>query len=395
MSRPIRVLELRSVRGTGGGPEKTIMLGAAGTNPARFPVTVCYIRDRRDDVFALDERAKQLGIDYVEILESHSFDPSILRSLRQLVRSRQIDIVHAHDYKTNLLTLLLARLEPIVPLSTAHGWTGNSTRERWLYYPADRRLLARFPRVIAVSGEIRDTLVRAGASPDAVSVVLNGIDAERFKRNPDLESAARRRLGIEPRHTVIGAVGRLVLQKRFDLLLQAVATLRARYPELVVVIAGDGELKEALVQHARRLDLTASCRFPGHVEDVISLHHAFDVFVQSSDYEGTPNAVLEAMALETPLVATDAGGTSEIVEHGRHGLITPRGDVHLLTCAIESVLQDPDAARVRVRAARARVESEISFQRRMESVEALYEALAEGGPRRSIDCVQPSNHHVA
>ncbi len=194
MNRPIRVLELRSVRGTGGGPEKTIMLGAAGTDPTRFSVTVCYIRDRRDDVFTLDHRAKHLGIDYVEVLESHSFDRSIIEPLRQLLRSRQIDIVHSHDYKTNLLALLLARLEKIVPLSTAHGWTGNSGRERWLYYPADRRLLAWFPRVIAVSGDIRDALVRAGARADRVTVVLNGIDPERFKRNRDLESTARRRL---------------------------------------------------------------------------------------------------------------------------------------------------------------------------------------------------------
>ena len=121
MNRPIRVLELRSVRGTGGGPEKTIMLGAAGTDPTRFSVTVCYIRDRRDDVFTLDHRAKHLGIDYVEVLESHSFDRSIIEPLRQLLRSRQIDIVHSHDYKTNLLALLLARLEKIVPSQPPMG----------------------------------------------------------------------------------------------------------------------------------------------------------------------------------------------------------------------------------------------------------------------------------
>jgi glycosyltransferase involved in cell wall biosynthesis len=394
MNRPIRVLELRSVRGTGGGPEKTIMLGAAGTDPTRFSVTVCYIRDRRDDVFTLDHRAKTLGIDYVEVLESHSFDRSIIEPLRQLLRSRQIDIVHSHDYKTNLLALLLARLEKIVPLSTAHGWTGNSGRERWLYYPADRRLLAWFPRVIAVSGDIRDALVRAGARADRVTVVLNGIDPERFKRNRDLESTARRRLEIEPSHTVIGAVGRLARQKRFDLLLDAVGPLLKRFPHLLVVIAGDGELKDTLAHHARTRGLASLCRFTGHVEDVISLHHAFDLFVQASDYEGTPNAVLEAMALETPVVATDAGGTAELVGHGVHGLITPRGNVRALTDALEACLQDPAAARARARAARARVENEISFEHRMRSVEAIYEALARGRARSSTDLRQPANRHV-
>jgi glycosyltransferase involved in cell wall biosynthesis len=393
MSRQIRVLELRSVRGTGGGPEKTIMLGAAGTDPSRFSVTVCYIRDRRDDIFTLDQRAKHLGIDYVEILESHSFDPSIIRPLRQLVRSRRIEIVHSHDYKTNLLALLLARLERIVPLSTAHGWTGNSGRERWLYYPADRRLLAWFPRVIAVSGDIRDALARAGARANRVTVVLNGIDPDRFKRNPDLESSTRRRLQIEPHHTVIGAVGRLARQKRFDLLLDAIAPLLNRFPHLLVVIAGDGELKDTLAQHARTGGLASRCRFTGHVEDVISLHHAFDLFVQASDYEGTSNAVLEAMALETPVVATDAGGTAELVAHEVHGLITPCGNVRAMTDAIEACLRDPAGARARARAARTRVENEISFRHRMRSVEAIYEALA-ASARSSTDLTQPSNRHA-
>ncbi len=77
MTRPIRVLELRSVRGTGGGPEKTILLGTARTDPRRFAITVCYLRDRRDPVFSIDAKAAGLPIDYVELTEAHSFDASI------------------------------------------------------------------------------------------------------------------------------------------------------------------------------------------------------------------------------------------------------------------------------------------------------------------------------
>src|SRR5689334_15938071 len=105
MRKPIRVLELRSVRGTGGGPEKTILLGAARTDPDRFAVTVCYIRDRRDEVFGIGERTdvRGQGLDYLEITERHSLDPAIWPALRRLVRDRRIDIVHAHEYKTDLL----------------------------------------------------------------------------------------------------------------------------------------------------------------------------------------------------------------------------------------------------------------------------------------------------
>src|SRR5215813_8107252 len=119
MARPIRVLELRSVRGTGGGPEKTILLGAARSDPARIAVTVCYIRDARDDVFSIDRRADGLPIDYVELRERNSTDWRVWPQLKQLVRERQIDIVHAHDYKTDLLVWLLGRGRHAIPLATA------------------------------------------------------------------------------------------------------------------------------------------------------------------------------------------------------------------------------------------------------------------------------------
>jgi glycosyltransferase involved in cell wall biosynthesis len=303
MPERVNVLELRSVRGTGGGPEKTIMLGAAQADPREFAVTVCYIRDARDRVFSLGERAAGLGLDYVEVFERHSLDPGIWPALRRLVRERAIHIVHAHEYKTDLLALLLARAERVVPVATVHGWTGHTVRERIVYYPADRRLLARYPRLIAVSGEIREQLVAAGARADCVSVVLNGIDPERFRRDPARVSRAREALGYEPAHLVVGAVGRLEAQKRFDLLIDAVARLLPDHPSVRLVIAGGGSLFHELQRHAGRVLPDGSWRLLGHTDDVGEVYHAIDVLVQSSDYEGTPNAVLEAMAFETPVVA--------------------------------------------------------------------------------------------
>jgi len=375
MSRPIRILELRSVWGTGGGPEKTILLGTARTDRRRFDVTVCYLRDRRDPIFSVDTKAADLPVNYVELLESHSFDTTILPRLRRLVRERAIDIVHAHDYKTNVLAWLLSRLEAIIPLSTVHGWTGHSARERWVYYPLDKRVLRMFPAVIAVSSDARRELVERGARPDNVHVVLNGIDHMAFRRDRGLEPDARRALSLAAADVVIGAVGRVEPQKRFDLLLDAFAALRTRHPRLKLVIAGAGSRLDELREHANRLNLGDSCQLLGNRTDIARLHHAFNLFVQSSDYEGTPNAVLEAMAFETPVVATSAGGTAEILRHGIDGLIVAPRDSGAIASAIESVLRDPDAARTRASAARRRVETDLSFETRMGAVEAIYVEL--------------------
>jgi glycosyltransferase involved in cell wall biosynthesis len=380
VSRPVRVLELRSVRGTGGGPEKTILLGAARHDPAVCAVTVCYVRDVRDDVFAIDRRAGTARVSYTEVRERHSLDPSVWAQLLKLVRSHDIDIVHAHEYKTDFLAWLLAKRTGIVPLATAHGWTGESAKERFVYYPADKRLLSRFPKVIAVSHEIRDTLVRSGAKPDRVEVLLNGIDPQTFRRMPERRHLVRTVLGIPESRPVIGAVGRLERQKRFDLLLDAFAHTPTRAH---LVIVGDGSLRGALQSQAHMLGIGQRCHFLGHCDDVADLHNAFDVLVQSSDYEGTPNAVLEAMALETPLVATEAGGTADLVTSGVHGLLVPTRDPASLCRAITHTLDDRDQAHARARSARLRVETELSFEARTRRLETIYQELLEhpGGNR--------------
>jgi glycosyltransferase involved in cell wall biosynthesis len=376
-----RVLELRSVRGTGGGPEKTILHGAVRHDPHRFAVTVCYLRDRRDDVFSVDARARVLGLDYVEVAERHSFDPDIWRQLVRLARERRFDIIHGHDYKTNLFAWLLARRTRAVALATSHGWTGQSWRERRVYYPADRQVLRRFRRVIAVSSHVRDDLMAAGVDASRVTVLLNGIDPQAFRRHAATRERMRAQLGFPPGDEVIGTVGRLERQKRFDLLIEAFAALRRNRPGLRLVIAGDGGLRRELKRQAVRLDLGDDCRFLDHRLDIADLHNAFDVFVQSSEYEGTPNAVLEAMAMETPLVATDVGGTCELARPGVDGLIVPPGNVEALGSAIASVLDDPMPAMARVLAARDRVEHDLSFAERTRRLEAIYDDLVTGRTR--------------
>jgi glycosyltransferase involved in cell wall biosynthesis len=372
--RVVRVLELRSVRGTGGGPEKTILFGAAKAAP-HIHVTVCYIRDRRDETFGLDVRARDLGIDYVEVHERHSVDPTIVRQLANVVRERRIDLVHAHEYKTDLVALWLAKRTGIVPLATAHGWTGHSARERFVYYPVDKVMLARYPRVIAVSTDIKSELVRYGARAERVTVILNAIDPKAFRRSPERRAEMRRALGLDDHAIAIGAVGRAEPQKRFDLLIDAVAPLLRARPRARLLIAGDGSVLPLLKRQAAALQLGSQCVFLGHRPDVADLHQALDLFVQSSDYEGTPNAVLEAMAMETPLVATDAGGTRELAFDETHALIVPCGDVLKLRAAITNVLDDPLSARERAVRARSRIEHDLSFETRTRQLEGIYTEL--------------------
>jgi glycosyltransferase involved in cell wall biosynthesis len=388
MIRPIHILELRTVRGTGGGPEKTILQSAARADRSRFAVTVCYLRNSRDTEFRIHELAGSVKVDYQEIQERFSWDPKIWFKLRKLVKEQEFEIIHSHEYKSNLLALLLAKSAGSIPLATMHGWTGLSFKEK-LYYMADKQLLQAFPCLIAVSDDIRRTIVKSGAREGRVHTILNGIDPQVFRRDYAKEKTARDALGIAKHEKAIGAVGRLDRQKRFDILLHAFAKLRSAQTELRLFIAGEGPERNTLENVISWLGLGNRCKLLGHRTDIVDLHHSFDLFVQSSDYEGTANAVLEAMAMETPIVATRVGGTAELIRHGIHGLLTPPRDAPALAEAMKQALDDPVATAHRSAKARRRVEMELSFDRRLKEVEAIYEKLVQKKLDRKLDGRRP------
>jgi len=375
MSTPIRVLDLISTDGAGGGAEKIVLRTAARANPERFTSTMCCLRCAGDSAFNVDVRAHNLGIDYCDVVTRSKLDRNVLPALRRIVRQRQIDIVHAHGYKSAFFASRLARLENVTPISTSHGWTGHNWRERFLYYPADRLIIKSFPLAIAVSGQIRDTLVRWGCNPKRIRVVLNGIDHERYVRNQHAVGRIRDSLGIGGEEFVLGASGRLEPQKRFDVLLETMSRLLPRRPELKLLIAGDGSQDRKLSKQIQRLGIGSRCRLLGHRSDMVDVYHAFDVLVQSSDYEGTPTVVVEGMALQIPVVATNAGGTKELIEDGIHGLIVPPRDPDALATAIERTIDDREETARRVAAARKRVENELSFDSRMVALERIYSEL--------------------
>ena len=318
---------------------------------------------------------------YCEIRTRGPFDASVVRRLHEIVEERQIDLIHSHDYKTDALNWIVARRQRCGFLATAHGWTGRAVRERAFYYPLDRRILRRFPRVISVSSEITETLVRSGVAQNQITTLANGVDPEQFAPEPQRRASARQALGVDERDFVIGAVGRLERQKRFDLLIDAVASIRRQYPDGVLLIAGDGSLRNQLQKHIDRLGVAPHCRLIGHVAKIKNFYQALDLFVQSSDYEGTPNVVLEAMAMRVPVIATLAGGTSDVMRHETDGMAVQTGSSEGLAKAINAARQDWDKTLSRVATARRRVETELSFAARNERLESVYRSLVASADR--------------
>jgi glycosyltransferase involved in cell wall biosynthesis len=364
----IRLLELRSAWGAGGGPEKTILLSAARHDRRRVRPVVAYLKDPRDAGFetGVRARAREAGTRILEVQDGGRLDPCCVRRLRRL--ARKADVIHTHDYKTEVYGLLLGRGGGRARLvATAHGWTRDAVKTR-LYETIDLLALRFFDRVIAVSEATRRDLIAGGVHEERIVLLRNGIDETVWR--PAHEDM-RAELGIPREAPVVGTVTRLSPEKGVDLLLEAAV----RVPGATFLVLGEGTERAKLLDRARALGVAERVRFLGHVSDVRRALATFDVFVLPSRVENAPNALLEAMACEKACVAFDVGGMRETL--GDTGVLVEAADTAGLAERIASLIARPDARRAFGARARARIEREFSFSRRLSRIEALYEEVCD------------------
>ncbi len=386
-ARKINVLDLRSCRGGGGGPEKTILFSALETDRAGFDMSVAYLKSADDPEFDLDQRAKAMGVEsFYTIDEKYKFDVGGLRKLLALLREKQIDILHSHCYKSDLYGLILSRFHKMKLVTTAHGplasfkyfWASKNWRVRYLYDQIDLRILKYYDVVFMVSDTMRPIIARHGVDPGKMIWVRNAIDCRYFRRGNGA-SEMRTRLGIPADATIVGAVGRLNGEKDYPNLLGAAKLLLSRRPDLYFVIAGKGELDQELRQMAASLGIADRVVFMGHFHDVRQVFAMMDVYVLSSTREGLPNTVLEAMAMEVPIVSTDVDGVKEAVTDGREALLVQAQSSEHLAAGIARVLDDATLREQLVRNARQRIEQDFSFAQRTRRMEDMYRRLMVDG----------------
>ena len=306
------------------------------------------------------------------------FDPRILTDLVSLVRHRRARILHVHGYAAADFGRVAARMSGAKLVLHEHFADPRMPAYQAL---ADRLLAPLTDRAIAVSHSTRDFLVSKRSVPaERIRLIWNGAPLGEFAPGGrDRALAARREVGLPEEALVIGTIGRLNAQKGHTHLLDALALLRTRLPDLWTVIVGDGDLMESLKEQAARLGLGDRVVFAGHRTDVPDLLAALDVFCISSLYEGTPLALFEAMAAGRPIVSTAVDGCREVLEDGVSGLLVPPADAEALAGALERVVTDADLRGALGR--RALEESRrYDVQACVEQMQALYDqVLAEEG----------------
>lgn len=382
----VRLLEVRNTYKWGGGPDKTILLSAEQHDKSRVSVVVAYIRDVRDSEFQITEKARAKGLTFYEIEERGKFDPRVLRALRDIVVKHKINVIHSHDYKSDLFAYLVGRWmcpHPVRLLSTAHAWVLLGLKGE-LYRRLDLVIMRCLDQLIAVSHATKAEMVAGGVPADRVTVIHNAIDTLAWSPERSTDSF-RAELKLDGAFPVIGYVGRINQEKDLDTWLRAAAIVAKKYPAAKFILVGDGrgdDTQPKLEQLAKALGIEGSVIFPGYRSSLQAVYSAFDIFMLSSRREGLPNCILEAMAMGLPVVTTDVAGAKELVKDQETGYVLSQGDVQGLGAALLKLV-DNSELRARFRqAGRMRIEREFSFANRLRRIEDLYEGMLVDGRDR-------------
>jgi glycosyltransferase involved in cell wall biosynthesis len=290
--------------------------------------------------------------------------------IARVLRERQIELVHGHNAtsvqlahfasKRNRQRLPLVQSVRGVELRKWFQW------RNWIYKISPARLLA-------VCDFTRQTLIGFGVPQERITVTYNGVDPDRF--NPDTVDRQRKRdeFGIQDR-TVVGHIGAMNGFKGQDLLVEAIARVKDRFPQVAGLLVGDGPSRELVERRARELNVADRIHFAGMRFESPEFHGAFDIYAQPSVLgEMFPNSIIEAMSMRTPWVGSDISGLSEMTANERAGWVTTPGDVDALAANLAKLLDDDSLRRQRGIEGYDEVHRRFTIQHVVTRIEGVYE----------------------
>ena len=349
----------------------------------------------------LRDEAERLGLGEIADYPLTSFyDRNFLKQLLRCVRflkEHRIDVVHTHDFYTNIFGMTAARLAGVpARIASKRETEGfrNSAQKR-----AERYAYALAHAVITNADAVRNQLIREGVRAEKLVTVYNGLDMKRVTLEAGLERAgllAMLKLPHEERDTgrpfvtIIANVQHAV--KDHPTFLRAAARVHEAVPEAAFVVAGEGALMEELRALAASLGIERDTFFIGRCQHVAELLSVSEVGVLSSKAEGFSNSILEYMAAARPVVVTDVGGAREAVIEGETGFIVPAGDDEKMAARIITLLREPERARAMGQRGKLIVAEKFSCEAQLERTAALYDRLLTR-PAQTVETPLNRLHH--
>ena len=353
-----------------GGSEQQLYYLLSHLDRTRFdPRVICF-----SDANYWAEPIRRLGVQVIEVTRKRNLEWHRLKEVVAQIRRFRPDIVHVYlDNYYGRLGALLARHQcVIVDERTLISW-----EPRWQHLL--KRVLNRLVTLVVCNSETNQSymVINGIVRPHQVEVTYNGIEAERFDARVDTKRLTGE-LGFDGKHLVVGTVTHLNLLKDPHTFLEVADKVCRECPNVTFLMVGSGPLEAEIRELRQSRGLADRVLLLGQRDDVPELLQLMDIFILTSRYEGLPNALMEAMAASRPCVTTDAGGSAELVVHGRTGFVTSVGDAAQIANHILTLLDDPSLRHSMGEEGKSRIRLEFSVERMVEAVQDRYERLLSG-----------------
>jgi glycosyltransferase involved in cell wall biosynthesis len=377
-----RIAHLIECDGPGGAErvvaELATALQAAGAE------NVAFLPAGGEGWLARELEGSGVTVEYVRL--ERPFSPAFARSLEAALRRHRITVAHSHEFTMAVYGAWASRRAGVPHVITMHG--GRYYAGRLRRRLALRAAVALSGQTVAVSSGLRRLMSRdLWLRPSRITTIPNGV-----RYTPPERPTLRDELRLRPADRLLVSVGNLYAVKGHQHLVDALALIAPRYPDVHVAIAGRGELAAALSGRAHALGLADRVHLLGLRSDVPAILSAADVFVLPSLSEGLPMALLEAMFSGCAIVASDVGEVAVALDHGEAGVLVEAGRPAALAAALDRMLGDPHRARELGRRAARRAVAEYDVSRMVRRYIAIYQRQSGATPRRPVPSLAPSSN---
>ena len=304
---------------------------------------------------------------------SSKFDLKVINKLVALFKEREIDIIHTHGYKSDILGVIAAKKAGIKVIVTPHGFENAKDFKLRAFIWAGCQVMRFATKVVPLSKQLCDDARRFGVKEQNLEYIQNGVDLS--------EVEEQRLKPFTPDENVkhVGFVGQMISRKNIFDLLDIFNTLQEKHGNLKLSLLGDGEQRAELEQYAKTLKHHDHMHFLGFRDDRLELLQSFDLFAMTSSLEGIPRCLMEAAAANIPVAAYDIPGIDQIIKHQETGLLAPLGEKQTLQTHWETLLFDSQHASTLANQAKEYVYQHYSANRMADEYQALFtKSLGQG-----------------
>lgn len=319
-----------------GGPGKGLFQFFKFAPREKFDYLLCNFSVKGKDEGDFVQEAKRLGLNLSLLKQSHFYDLTLISQTEKLIQGRGFNIIQTHGHKANFIARFVKRSIRIPWLCFVHGWTDEDLKIR-IYNMIDRWAIKGADRIVAVSEAMKAKLIRIGIQDEKITVIYNSIaDNDFYKEPPDPN--LRKKFASDDETLLVGVIGRLSKEKGQRIFLDAWQKVCRYVPKTKALLIGDGPDRGILEKICFSKGLREKVLFLGYQINPHPLYRILDLVVMPSLSEGLPNVPLEALSHKKAIIATSAGGTPEIIEDGKNGILVKPGDSESLSTAIIELL---------------------------------------------------------